>query len=192
MTRLLLERSADPNDGGVAYHTPETLDNRAMKVLVESGKLTPLSMMWLLCRKFNWHDDDTVAWRLEHGSDRTFAASWGNRPLHQALQDSTPISYFELLLDRGAGPTLPGKGGVSSFALAARLARADVLDLFERAALPQHCAATTRSWPPARGPMKRQRAASSPTTPISFTACNFKTALLSSTSRAPAIRQPGV
>src|SRR5580704_3680824 len=43
MTRLLLERGADPNDGEVTYHSPETLDNRAMRILVESGKLTPES-----------------------------------------------------------------------------------------------------------------------------------------------------
>ena len=132
LTRLLLERGADANDGEVAYHTPETLDNRAMRVLVESGKLTPATMMWLLCRKFNWHDDDGVAWLLAHGADPNFRAPWGNRPLHQALQDGVPISYFELLLDRGADPTLPGKGDISPFALAARMARTDVLELFER------------------------------------------------------------
>ena len=132
MTRLLLERGADANDGEVAYHTPETLDNRAMKILVESGKLTPASMMWLLCRKLNWHDDDGVTWLLANGADPNFQAPWGNRPLHQALQDGSPISYFELLLDRGADPTLLGKEDISPFALAARFARADVLELFER------------------------------------------------------------
>ena len=132
MTRLLLERGADPNDGEVAYHAPETLDNRAMKVLVESGKLTPESMMWLLVRKFNWQDDQAVAWLLDHGADANYQASWGHRPVHQALANSVPFSYFELLLDHGCDPTLPGKGGVSAFALAARMARGDVLGLFER------------------------------------------------------------
>ena len=37
LTRLLLERGADPNDNEVPYHTPETYDNDALKVLVESG-----------------------------------------------------------------------------------------------------------------------------------------------------------
>ena len=40
LTRLLLERGADPNDGETPYHVPETYDNATMKVLVESGKLT--------------------------------------------------------------------------------------------------------------------------------------------------------
>ncbi len=132
MTRLLLERGADPNDGEVPYHAPETLDNRAMKVLVESGKLTAASMMWLLARKFNWHDDEGVAWLLDHGADPNFQLNGGHRPFHFALQCGTPISYFELLLDHGADPTLGGKEGVTPFAVAARMARADVLELFDR------------------------------------------------------------
>src|SRR5207253_10699536 len=72
LTRLLIERGADPNDGEVAYHTPETLDNRAMKVLVESGKLTPLTMCWMLARKMNWHDLDGFAWLLDHGAGANY------------------------------------------------------------------------------------------------------------------------
>lgn len=136
MTRLLLDRGADPNDGEVAYHTPETLDNRAMKVLVESGKLTAESTAWLLARKFNWHDDEGVTWLLEHGADANYPL--GNdrlgkdRPLHIALRHGCPISYFELLLKHGADPTPPGRHNLSAFALAARMARGDVLELFER------------------------------------------------------------
>ena len=37
LTRLLLERGADPNDGEVAYHAPETDDHRAIEALLESG-----------------------------------------------------------------------------------------------------------------------------------------------------------
>ena len=40
LTRLLLERGADPNDDETPYHTPESYDNDALKVLVESGRLT--------------------------------------------------------------------------------------------------------------------------------------------------------
>ena len=58
MTRLLVERGADPNDGEVAYHTPESYDNEALKVLVESGKLTGDSLSTMLLRKHDWHDYD--------------------------------------------------------------------------------------------------------------------------------------
>ncbi len=132
MTRLLLERGADANDGEVAYHSPETLDNRALKILVESGKLTPLSIVTMLIRKFDWHDDNGVAWLLDHGADPNLLTHWGGRPLHHALSRGNPLAYFELLLDHGADPTLAAKEGTTAFAIAARMARADVLELFER------------------------------------------------------------
>jgi ankyrin repeat protein len=132
MTRLLLERGADPNDGEVAYHSPETLDNRALKILAESGKLTPVSIATMLIRKFDWHDDDGVAWLLNHGADPNLLTHWGGRPLHHALSRGNPLAYFKLLLDHGADPTLTTKDGVTAFAVAARMARSDALDLFEQ------------------------------------------------------------
>jgi ankyrin repeat protein len=132
LTRLLVERGANPNDGEVAYHTPETLDNRAMKVLVESGKLTQDTLRWMLARKMNWHDGDGFAWLLDHGADPNHPGHWSGRPLHDALAHGCSLLYFELLLDHGADPTLPAKDGRSTFAGAARMARVDVLDLFER------------------------------------------------------------
>ena len=132
LTRLLVERGADPNHEEVPYHSPETLDNRAMKILVESGKLTPASIVTMLVRKFDWQDDEGVAWLLAHGADPNFLGDWGDRPLHHALSRGNPLSYFELLLDHGGDPTLPAKDGTTAYATAARMARADVLDLFER------------------------------------------------------------
>lgn len=132
MTRLLLERGADPNDPEVPYHSPETLDNRALKILVESGKLTPASLVLMLVRKFDWHDNEGVAWLLAHGADPNFLTHRGNRPMHHALSRGNPLEYFELLLDHGADPTLRAKDGTTAYAIAARMARADVLDLFER------------------------------------------------------------
>jgi len=131
LTKVLLERGADPNDGEVAYHSPETLDNRTIHVLVESGKLTQDTIGLMLARKFNWHDDDGVHWLLEHGADPNWPL-WGSRPLHWALRQGTPLHYFEWLLDQGADPLLPDKGGTVPATEAARQGRADVLDLFER------------------------------------------------------------
>jgi ankyrin repeat protein len=131
LTKLLLDRGADPNDGEVAYHSPETLDNRTLHVLVESGKLTQDTIGLMLARKFNWHDDEGVRWLLEHGADPNWLL-WGRRPLHWALRQGTPIHYFEWLLDHGADPSLPDQDGRKPGADAARLGRADVLDLFEK------------------------------------------------------------
>ena len=132
LTRLLLERGADPNDGEVAYHAPETLDNRAVKILVESGTLTQASIMMMLIRKLDWHDDEGVAWLLAHGVDPNYLRQSGERPLYHALSRGNPLAYFELLLDRGADPALPARDGTTAIAAAARMARVDVLDLFER------------------------------------------------------------
>ena len=130
LTRLLLDRGADPNAGEVAYHSPETLDNRTVHVLVESGKLTQDTIGLMLARKFNWHDDDGVHWLLEHGADPNWPL-WGSRPLHYALRHGTPIHYFEWLLDHGANPLLPDKSGTVPVAEAVRQGRADVIELFE-------------------------------------------------------------
>jgi hypothetical protein len=51
LTQLLLDRGADPNDDETPYHAPETYDNSALKVLVESGKLTAGSLSMILLRK---------------------------------------------------------------------------------------------------------------------------------------------
>jgi ankyrin repeat protein len=131
LTKLLLDRGADPNDGEVAYHSPETLDNRTIKVLVESGKLTQDTIGLMLARKFNWHDDEGAYWLLEHGADPNWLL-WGSRPLHWALRHGVPIHYFEWLLDHGAEPALPDRDGTNSVAEAARKGRADVLALLDK------------------------------------------------------------
>ena len=54
LTRLLLARGADPNDGETPYHAPETLDDRALHVLVNSDKVTADSLTTMLHRKLDW------------------------------------------------------------------------------------------------------------------------------------------
>jgi ankyrin repeat protein len=133
LTRLLLERGADPNDGEVAYHAPETYGNNdAMKILVESGKLTASTFATMLHRKLDWTDYDAVAWLLAHGADPNHMSRWGRRALHHALGRDSALVAFEILLNHNADPTLPNEHGMSAFAIAAYMGRADVLDLFER------------------------------------------------------------
>jgi hypothetical protein len=132
LTRLLLERGADPNDGETPYHAPETLDDAAPQVLVASGKLTMDSLTTMLHRKLDWHHFEGVAWLLDHGADPNHLSHWGHRALHHALERTTSLRYFERLLDHGADPRLPRGDKTSTQAMAARRGRADVLELCAR------------------------------------------------------------
>jgi ankyrin repeat protein len=129
LTRLLLERGADPNDREVVYHAPESYDNRALKVLVETGKLTAESLSLLLIRKHDWHDVDGIRWLLAHGVDLERPRWRGVSPLHHALARDNDLAIIALLLDHGADPALQ-VDGMSGTAIAARRGRGDLLELF--------------------------------------------------------------
>jgi ankyrin repeat protein len=166
LTRLLLERGADPNDGEVAYHSPESYDNAAMQAVVETGRLTRESLSLMLLRKIDWHDLEGVRVLLDRGADSNAGWKRAGRPLHHALVRSNSLQIIELLLDRGADPTLAaheagetneagaasnaggtsnaggarGAGaaseGLTAIARAAREGRADVLAAIARRGVP--------------------------------------------------------
>lgn len=132
LTRLLLERGADPNDDEVPYHAPEGYDNAALEVLVESGRLTADSLVTMLLRKADWHDHDGVVYLLEKGADPDRVTRWGYTALHQAVRRDNALATVEALLDRGADPLRPDRDGRSAVATAARRGRRDVLEALDR------------------------------------------------------------
>jgi ankyrin repeat protein len=132
LTRLLLERGADPNDEETPYHVPETRDNTVLKVLLESGRLNVRSLSTLLLRKCDWHDLEGVRLVLEHGADPNWITGWGHSALHQAVRRDNSLQIIECLLDYGADPALPNRDGRSAISIAAHRGRAGALDLFER------------------------------------------------------------
>lgn len=143
LTRLLLARGADPNDNETFYHTPETYDNDAMKVLVESGKMRPDLLAGMLLRKADWHDYEGIKYLLEHGADPNRMTMWGYTALHQAIRRDNALRNIELMLDHGADPTIktvteiaahfpPVDGQRSAVSIAARRGRDDVLEAMER------------------------------------------------------------
>jgi ankyrin repeat protein len=135
LTRLLIERGADPNDEEPVYHSPESYDLGAMKVLVETGKLTKENLVLMLIRKHDWHDYEGAKYLLEHGADPNHARQRGWAPLHHALARDNSLEMVALLLDHGADPAAPNDG-VTAVARAAREGRCDVLELFERRGIP--------------------------------------------------------
>lgn len=146
LTRLLLERGGDPNDNETFYHAPETYDNAALKVLVESGKMHPDKINGMLLRKADWHDYEGAKYLLEHGADLNAMTIWGYTALHQALRRDNALKNIELMLDHGADPAIKAAAEVraafmpqldvnrrrSGFVIAARRGRGDVLEALER------------------------------------------------------------
>src|SRR6266516_2150727 len=124
LTRLLLERGADPNDEETPYHAPEGHDNEALKVLVESGKLTAESLGMILLRKADWHDAAGIKWLLERGVDPNRQTRWGKTALHNAVLRDNALEIVELLLDHGADPALiadhPGRSAAAIGAITSR------------------------------------------------------------------------
>ena len=135
LTRLLLDRGADPNDGEAVYHSPETHDNPAMQLLVETGRITAENLALMLIRKHDWHDYAGARWLLEHGADPNYQRQRGWLAIHHAIARDNDLDMIELLLDHGADPTVR-KDGASAVERAARRGRGDVLALFERRGIP--------------------------------------------------------
>jgi ankyrin repeat protein len=137
LTRLLVERGADVNDGEVTYHTPESYDNRALQVLLSSGRVTPDSLGTMLLRKADLHDSEGVKILLAQGADPNRMTHWGYTALHQSVQRDNRAAIVEALLSHNGDPTLlpksirsPDTQPRSAVALAARRGRGDLLDLF--------------------------------------------------------------
>lgn len=131
LTRLLVERGADPNDEDAVYHAPEGGDLGAMQVLVETGKVTQENLSVMLVRTCDWHDYEGVKYLLEHGADPNLGGSRGWYPLLHSIARNNSLAIIELLLDSHADPTVR-RAGVSGVELAARRGRGDLLELFAR------------------------------------------------------------
>ena len=132
MTKLLIDRGADPNDGETEYHSPEWFNNRPMEIIVESGRVAPIGLVTMLVRKLDWTDYDGVAWLLDHGADPNMVSNWGGRALDHSIGRDNRIEFIEILLDRGADPLLATSDGTNAFMRAAAAGRADVLKAFEK------------------------------------------------------------
>jgi ankyrin repeat protein len=135
MTRLLLDRGADPNSEEVPYHAPEGYEIGAYRALIESDKLTADSLTTMLLRKSDWHDLDGMRLTLERGADANAMGRWGSTPLAHAIRSDNRASIVELLLDHGADALRVNRGR-TPVAMAAWAGRNDLLTLFGKRGAP--------------------------------------------------------
>jgi ankyrin repeat protein len=137
LTGLLLARGADPNDEETPYHVPETYDNRALDVLLTSGRFTDESLATALLRKADWHDTHGIALLLSYGADPNRMTRWKRSALHQAVKRDNALANIELMIGRGADPLQPDRvDGWSAVVLAARRGRRDLLGALARRGIP--------------------------------------------------------
>jgi len=129
LTKLLLDRGAEPNDEEAVYHSPETWENEAMQLLVETGKLTKENLSMMLIRKIDWHDERGLEYLLSHGADANGERKRGWHALHHALKRANGLPVFEKLLNAGADPHL-SSNGITAITMAGCEGRGDVLSLF--------------------------------------------------------------
>jgi ankyrin repeat protein len=139
LTRLLLQRGADPNDEETPYHVPEGYDNAVTTILLESGTLNATSLTTMLLRKTDWHDEQGLRLLLQHNADPNLITKFGDNALHHALRRDNALSIIELLLDHAADPSTKNtRDNQSAISQAARRGRADVLHLFAQRNIPQN------------------------------------------------------
>jgi ankyrin repeat protein len=133
LTRLLLERGADPNDPEVVYHSPEEYDLAAMQAAVGTGRVTPGNLVLMLVRKHDWHDEPGVRYLLEHGTNPNLGREQGLGAVHHAIARDNDLPIITLLLDHGADfSVIDTKYGIPAIAHAARRGRSDILDELEQ------------------------------------------------------------
>lgn len=136
LTKLLLDRGADPNDNEACYHSPETWDNDCMELIVKTGKVTPENLAMMLIRKHDFHDVEGARFLLENGTNPNHEWRPGFYPIHHALARTNGIKMFELLLDYGTDTSVVFHNGLTAVARAAWEGRGDVLKLFRLRNIP--------------------------------------------------------
>jgi ankyrin repeat protein len=128
LTRLLLERGADPNDEETCYHAPETYDNSVVKILIDSGRCNERSLAWLAARKADWHDEKGLLLALDGGANPNYMTQWSHTPFQHSIRRDNGLVMIEMFLDHRADPYLRNADNHrNAFQMAAYHGRGDIL-----------------------------------------------------------------
>ncbi len=134
LTKLLLDRGADPNDEETPYHVSETYDNTVVEILVRSGRFNKVSLTTVAGRKCDWHDDKGLELALDHGADPNYLTRCGYSlaPNMPSAEDNG-LLMIDAILDRKVDPYLPNNDdGRNAIQMAAYHGRGDILAVLER------------------------------------------------------------
>jgi ankyrin repeat protein len=135
LTKLLLERGADPNDEESLYHASEVTDLRCLRLLLEA-RPKPAWVSYCFGHKL-WHDDiDGVRLYLGHGAPVNLphqrGVLAGSTNLHTALKRRRSAAIVGLLMEAGGDVTLRDGDGFTAMQLAERMGQEEVADLLRR------------------------------------------------------------
>lgn len=130
LTKLLLEAGADPNDGESPYHAVEH-DGLECAALLFTHGLNADGKATALLHRLDWDDLEGMKTLLDLGAAPNHLNPFGKAALHQAILRSRTLPFFEELLRRGADPDVKNAHGHTAYALAARVGRADVMELLQ-------------------------------------------------------------
>lgn len=129
LTRLLLERGADPNDGESLYHSLEHI--ACTRLLLEAGARSAGTNA--LYRALDLEDAAPLRLLLEYGADPNEPGPGGpadiyRTPLMWAIRRRRSLAHVEALLAAGADPAVKTARGESTYALAMRFGLPDVAE----------------------------------------------------------------
>jgi ankyrin repeat protein len=97
MTRLLLERGANPNDGESVYHSLERTDLVCTRLLLDAGAKVPGTNA--VGKVLDFDNLEGLRLLLRHGADPN-----ERQPVLHAIRRRRSVAHFEELLKAGANP----------------------------------------------------------------------------------------